>query len=372
MSLAAFDVEELQLAPDPVTGFAPRWHCFRDSPRRLKEEGRLFCSSLGVHMLFNFFIVSYCASLLFRNLAFHRHKGLVYYADKVVPHSASVPLDSALLVGNGTAVSLASALAAPQDYRGFFNVSVVMEDAKANLTALNGESFVLDDLGYSLFPDLSSSAAALNANEYLATLIQGMTTAFLVVPYIISFQNRARPHLMAIWLRLLRALASVHLLRTLTYMATSIPGPANHCQSIRWTSKHGAQGSEEIGHAHVLTLVQIFLDTYNLTHNSNCGDLIFSGHTVNAMTNVMTLHFYVWRTMPPWLARVICAIAWLAFFVQIFLVLSSHNHYAVDTVVGLYTAPLNFMLWVYLFPDDPTPDDMEPGYFCGRRKAPEC
>eukprot|EP00439_Symbiodinium_sp_Y106_P022873 s831_g2.t2 len=65
----------------------------------------------------------------------------------------------------------------------------------------------------------------------------------------------------------------------------------------------------------------LFFSTYNLTHNSNCGDLVFSGHTDG-----------------------------------VFLIVTVRNHYTVDVVIAAYLAPLNFWAWLHLAPTEPGAD----------------
>lgn len=354
---------DLEAAPAcPPSGGGLQWHCSRRAVRqRLGEERRLLCSWLLAHLIVSGVLMFYGGSVLFRNLANYRHRGLVYYADKVLPTQATVALQDARLLpaSTGASVPLAQQLNASE----FRAMAVALRHPQSNLSALRGEPFALRDIAAETLPDLSTSQIASAANEIVAGILLALVIAFCFTPLFVSFQGKARPHTVAMVLRLLRALASAHTLRMFTYLATSVPGPAGHCQSVRWTAKDGTHGNEEVGRSHTQTVSDMLFSTWTLVHNSNCGDLIFSGHTVTAMTTALLVQFYSARMLPPVAARVVISVVWAVFLFQIFFVLSTHNHYAIDTVVALYTAPFNFIAWLHFFPADPTPDDVGAGYF---------
>jgi hypothetical protein len=68
--------------------------------------------------------------------------------------------------------------------------------------------------------------------------------------------------------RYLNVMVIAHFLRIISYMSTSLPGPADHCQAENPLSSSPENLWDELIHR-----------TIHVAGNQNCGDLIFSGHT---------------------------------------------------------------------------------------------
>jgi len=324
---------------------------------RLRGE-RQVLHKVGLQLCACFFFMVYGAGLLFRNIAFYRYQGLDSYAELVVPQSANVPAEAAWVVdaATGEATPLRAALRASWRTRSEVNVSIAELGATANLTALHGRPFNLKDFAAEYLPNLSAARWAVLANEVVALLFQHCVIVFCFMPFAFEFQGCERPYATAMLYRLERSLATVHLLRVPTYLATTIPGAANHCQSTRWATADGQRGGAEVGQAHVQTVWQWFFDGYNMKHNSNCGDLIFSGHAATSLTDTLFVHYYTRKLLPEPVSKVVIVIAWAFSLVQIFFILCTHNHYTVDVVVASYVAPLNFLANLHFFPTDEAGD----------------
>jgi len=105
--------------------------------------------------------------------------------------------------------------------------------------------------------------------------------------------------------------------------------------------------------------------------NGNCGDNIFSGHTVNVMNSFMAVVCYLWGLcVPPgatqrlrWKLVIFYYAAILGYayliYVQLWYIIATHNHYTIDVIVALYTGPLLFLVdrhvlmpWEVDAPDD--------------------
>jgi len=335
-------------------------HCFGHTLwQRLKEEFNVL-KKVFFHLVLYIGFLFGPAVFLFRNFAFYQYRGLDYYADLVAPTTASMSVKSSGAVLINTASGDAKPLwdALPIALQAAeWNISVTNPSMKANLTALRGKAFNLKDLGHDVLWDLSTSAWIKVMNENVAMTFAFMTYAMCCVTLLISFRGMARPHCVAMWHRLFRANFTLHCCRVLTYLSTSLPGTALHCQSVRWTSADGKHGSYENNQQHVLGgLKAWFFDDWNFKNNSNCGDLNFSGHTGTAMTHLLIMHYYAGKLFPTRTRLAVRIIAWSMFCCQVFTVLTSHNHYTVDVVIAVYLAPLNFIAHLYFFPDDVQPD----------------
>eukprot|EP00405_Crypthecodinium_cohnii_P045099 CAMPEP_0206587472 /NCGR_PEP_ID=MMETSP0325_2-20121206/37675_1 /ASSEMBLY_ACC=CAM_ASM_000347 /TAXON_ID=2866 /ORGANISM="Crypthecodinium cohnii, Strain Seligo" /LENGTH=366 /DNA_ID=CAMNT_0054095501 /DNA_START=32 /DNA_END=1128 /DNA_ORIENTATION=- len=344
-------------ADDAATG-AIRWHCQRHQTKaRLREECSI-CRQVWCRLTLYLVMMFYGASVLFRNIAFYRYRGLDWYSDQVIPTEATAPLNETgayiTNISNGDRVPLISALR--DEFNGGQNLNVTLPfEGESNLTSLDGRIFNLKDFAQDYFVDLSNSAFVRDMNEIVAGILQVLTFAIFFAPFFVSFAGKARPNTLAMLFRHQQTLFTANILRTLSYLSTSIPGAAQHCQSVRWTSPKGQPGGWEENRQHTLTAKDWFLDTYNFFNNCNCGDLIFSGHIATALTNVLVAQYYVGLAAPKRLGRLLIFTLWATFVLQVFCVLTTRNHYTVDVVVGIYTAFLNFVAHLYFVPKDPVP-----------------
>jgi hypothetical protein len=200
------------------------------------------------------------------------------------------------------------------------------------------------DLGFEITPDWSHSKLALAMNEVVQTLLLSslLVTAMVVIlcPWL-----KTRPNVVNVAMRFLFAVTTGHMFRPLFYLSTSLPGPGQHCM-----------GEEEIEN-HPWTAKEIF---FGVNPTSNCGDLIFSGHVLMAVTVLMTQHRYWGEMSGPGAQKVVLGVGTLLIAGQAFTAISTRSHYTVDIVTGAFMAIFNWMLHqTWIRPKDPSPDDLE-------------
>lgn len=168
----------------------------------------------------------------------------------------------------------------------------------------------LKDLGHELVPEIE--------RPWLKNLplwfIISEAVAVLVfnVPYAV---NAAR--------RFLTAYAFGHLLRTISFIGTSIPGGHERCfDDFRTTFEIRFASFEE-----------------------NCGDLMFSGHVM--LSTLLTL--IVYRYYP---RRDLLALNYVAIVAQGVLIIASRRHYTTDVIVAFYVTHLMWYRHEGQFPHD--------------------
>eukprot|EP00439_Symbiodinium_sp_Y106_P024087 s831_g2.t3 len=135
-----------------------------------------------------------------------------------------------------------------------WNVSVEIQAPRVNLSALGGEPFNLRDVSQEYLPDFSHDQGIAFLSEFVAGSSIVMWVLIVLVPFFVSFRGKKRPYVAAMALRTLRAAFVVHILRIPTYLTTTLPGAAPHCQSVRWPSNFARpKGGWEENQKHVRT-----------------------------------------------------------------------------------------------------------------------
>ncbi|CAJ1417792.1 unnamed protein product [Effrenium voratum] len=326
------------------------WH-WRELLPTAKQELQV-CRQVWVWIVVYFVVMEYCCSIFFRNLGFQRYRGLEVYAEQVAPHYASALVEhgKVQLVNGSQALPLAEVLK-DTAYSHGWNVSVPIEAPRTNLSALGGMPFNLRDWSQENLPDYSQNDIIAVLSDVVAGSAIVIFLLVCVLPLVISFHGKKRPYIAAMALRTVRALFLVHFLRVPTYLATTIPGAAPHCQSVRWSGGQDRGGWEE-NQRHLQTVWDLLVDTYNWTHDSNCGDLIFSGHAVTTATLLVASCHYAGQMLPARMSKVVNWAALITLLLQVFLIVTVHNHYTVDVLIASYLAPLNFWSLLYLLPEE--------------------
>lgn len=347
MPWLTFEMEDASESETPAV-----WH-LGECRVTLKQELQV-CSKVWLWLLMYFLVMEYTSSILFRNLAFTRYQGLEVYAEKVAPRWAGAPTESAgVLLSDGSSIVPLSKALEGSPYSHGWNISVEIEAPRANLSALGGEPFNLRDISQEYLPDFSHDEGIAFLSEFVAGSSIVMWVLIVLLPLFVSFRGKKRPYVAAMALRTLRAAFVVHILRIPTYLTTTLPGAAPHCQSVRWPSNFPRpKGGWEENQKHLRTVWDLFSSTYNLTHNSNCGDLVFSGHTVTTATLLVAVCYYADQMLPKWMRNIIVVTSTLLLLLQVFLIVTVHNHYTVDVVIAAYLAPLNFWAWLHLAPTE--------------------
>mmetsp|Transcript_3669 Transcript_3669/g.5663 ORF Transcript_3669/g.5663 Transcript_3669/m.5663 type:complete len:366 (-) Transcript_3669:485-1582(-) len=186
----------------------------------------------------------------------------------------------------------------------------------------------LKDLGFDLIPentDDTLSEIFLFVNTYL-------TLALVFMPVLASYANDHGMFTMNIFNKIINLLCVGHILRFFTFISTSLPGPAAHCQEGAPLYRHDG-----------FTLHEILTRRSRVHIDPNCGDLIFSGHmfqdTTFCVVMIANLHLLVPHKT---LRRLIACMLVVTVIVQPYFIIAARNHYSVDVVVSSYVAP---MLW---------------------------
>ena len=127
--------------------------------------------------------------------------------------------------------------------------------------------------------------------------------------------------------------------RCVTFLSTSLPGPAPHCQpeSLEY---HPPNNLKEI--------------IFRVDAFKGCGDLIFSSHTSISLTLVCTYYVYCRLLLPKriWQFILYC-IYCPAQIILLCLIIAARKHYTVDVVVAVYSTILIYYASYYLISDKP-------------------
>jgi len=163
----------------PVTEKSGAVDCGWKSNLKKRCAGEIVIARLYVwKILLALFALCYFCIVIFRNLAFYRHRTMAYYN---------------ILGENGTTHDR------------------------------------LKDLGFEITPDWSDSDLAKILNEVIQNVLNISLVACGLIPmFMTNIKNR--PYFLHVGLRYFFAITTCHLLRPLFYLSTSLPGPASHCQ----------------------------------------------------------------------------------------------------------------------------------------------
>eukprot|EP01065_Artemidia_motanka_P035392 TRINITY_DN43309_c0_g1_i1.p1 TRINITY_DN43309_c0_g1~~TRINITY_DN43309_c0_g1_i1.p1 ORF type:complete len:356 (+),score=76.07 TRINITY_DN43309_c0_g1_i1:60-1127(+) len=224
----------------------------------------------------------------------------------------------------------------------------------------------LHDLGYDIVPELTDSQKDHLTNIPLNFLfvMTAVTVVMLVVPprpqdpaAAIPKNPRTstdgsfnKPLVVNAVRRVGTVYAVGHTIRACTYIATSVPGAADHCLRHEDISPPSA--------------AEIFYKPAST--EKNCGDLIFSGHMLITLLVCCTFHRYGAAALQ--LRRTghmaVLAVMVVAAIAQSYMILGARHHYTVDVVAAWYVTPL---LWHFY--NSEMPADFEPNMFPLARKV---
>mmetsp|Transcript_966 Transcript_966/g.2166 ORF Transcript_966/g.2166 Transcript_966/m.2166 type:complete len:380 (-) Transcript_966:175-1314(-) len=183
----------------------------------------------------------------------------------------------------------------------------------------------LKDLGFELIPEIDNdfgSELTLYCNGFLSV---GM----VLMPL---FSDHAHPRgifVTDIYTKVLNIQCVGHVLRFFTFVSTSLPGPAPHCQPGAPLYRNSISWAE------------VFSRRSRVHVDPNCGDLIFSGHMFQVTSFCAVMLSESKKLMPSApLGRAWCLLLVLTVCVQPYYIIASRNHYSVDVVISSYLAPL--------------------------------
>lgn len=193
---------------------------------------------------------------------------------------------------------------------------------------------LLRDLGHELIPALPSRYHVLAelpmAALYITIALLALATLLPPPPGV------QKPHIINMFRRYVAVLALGHTLRFLSYISTSLPGTAAHCAPAALAFISPPQPK---------TLAET-LTRYAANPGSNCGDLIFSGHMLQAIVFGLLILRYGGAAfaLRPQAASALSVAVAAVVALQAVLVIAARNHYTVDVIVACYTSPL---LWYF-------------------------
>ena len=229
-----------------------------------------------------------------------------------------------------------------------FGISHYVKDENQTLVEINR----LEDLGFQLLPDWSDNELIKGLSELI---IAGIHIAGIVFIVAILFSERwSHREIFGvnILVRLVYCYATVHIFRSVSYLSTSLPGPAAHCVDPLIEEQHKPK-----------TIYDLFVQTDVF---GNCGDLIYSGHMAGITTVSCTIIFYFnkllqdnptyetswWYFNTPLPVIVLTIVCGITIFIQALFCIGTRNHYTVDTFLGIIIGYWNF-IW-HLFVLRPT------------------
>lgn len=192
---------------------------------------------------------------------------------------------------------------------------------------------VLRDLGFEALPD-TSDKAWLPEVFFAITFFGGFWVIF--APLFLPFPVLA----LQLSLRFLVTFLVLSYLRSLAYIVTILPAPADHCNP----SDSDYDPPEDAWD------VVLFMRPW-----SGCGDLVFSGHTILLGTAIWFFYKYGRHVFSKGLYTAWLTTILLTGIVTLLAIISAHHHYTVDVIAGVYIVPI----WLYLsyvFVPDPFPE----------------
>ena len=194
----------------------------------------------------------------------------------------------------------------------------------------------LKDWGFDTIPALPNDLRWIS--EFVFSIIFFTILGFGFLPF---FHNKPQYYMSTIWIRVLTVLFICIFLRSFSFLATSLPGPAPHCQPY---SKNYSPPE---------TIYDII---FRIDITNGCGDLVYSSHTMIAMTMILSAHYY----LPFYLKKhknnngngysyqykfylgLMYGFYWPLICLLAILIIAARKHYTVDVIVALYITPLVF------------------------------
>tara|TARA_B110000285_G_scaffold149906_1_gene167327 strand:+ start:6939 stop:7697 length:759 start_codon:yes stop_codon:yes gene_type:complete len=213
----------------------------------------------------------------------------------------------------------------------FFALCSYFHNCSTNLAYYNDiQRPVLHDSLFELLPE----------NDNLSFINEYITNFILLISFLFSFLPLLKPnkkiYILTIWFRMMITLSFSVILRSLSFLSTSLPGSSHHCRI----------GSTEYNPPTNLKEIFLRFDTM-----SGCGDLIFSGHTNIIVIQIILIFYYGNKFLSSKIMFIVYFIMTSLLIIIITLILIARNHYTVDVLIALYVTPLLFHFLFYQFPD---------------------
>eukprot|EP00898_Chlorokybus_atmophyticus_P009295 jgi/Chlat1/996/Chrsp108S01407 len=190
----------------------------------------------------------------------------------------------------------------------------------------------LYDVFFDVFPDMTT-----NTSDDLEWFIIGLTVATCVLGVFVDYARPKRYHHDVFAVHIVRRLVAVYatgtVLRTLTFVFTTLPGSTEWCLPPNYSPRR--YGEPRFGtydpEYKKPTSATDFLFGIDIT--KGCGDLVFSGHTLLYLCCCLLLTQYIRLLLRKPLGYLVLIAGWLSLPVFVFFVLATHRHYSVDMVM---------------------------------------
>lgn len=216
----------------------------------------------------------------------------------------------------------------------------------------------LPDIGFEYIKEVDNDYYS----ELLLYLNGSITFLFVSLPIIIpSLRGHAHGiYSIDIYNKILNMHCIGHVLRFITFISTSLPGPAKHCLPdaplLRNAHAHAHFHNHADAHSNYYhwTLHEVLTRRSRVHVDPNCGDLIFSGHMFQDTSFTIIVLSYIYYLLPHHnnnypnmhpiriIIQILSIILVLTVLLQPYFIIAARNHYTVDVVVASYVAP---MLW---------------------------
>ncbi len=183
----------------------------------------------------------------------------------------------------------------------------------------------LKDLGYELIPEMDSDFWS----EMILYVNGVLSISMVVMPVLSDHAHLRGIHTTNMYMKILNVQCVGHILRFITFVSTSVPGPSLDCQP-------GAKNYKD-----TISWHEVFRRRSKVHVDPNCGDLIFSGHMFQVASFCAVILAEMSNLMPhKVVARIISYLLIATVCIQPYFIIASRNHYSVDVVISSYLAPL--------------------------------
>jgi len=191
----------------------------------------------------------------------------------------------------------------------------------------------LKDLGFEIIPQSPEYFTIFSEILFFSALT--IIILFSLVPFL---HKNPLVYSAVLWLRCMFVMSLCLICRCLSFLSTSLPGPASHCQPM----------SKEYSPPETIYDILFHVDGIK-----GCGDLIFSSHTSLSLCLILTVFVYGKQLVPHKLYRIVVYFILLpAEILMLILIIAARKHYTVDVVVAMYTTPLIYYASYYFVKDE--------------------
>jgi len=194
---------------------------------------------------------------------------------------------------------------------------------------------LLKDIGFDLIPRSEAPFVAL-LSEFPVKFALFSVLFMCAFSLFDNTRTARKPHAVSILFRMGMVALLGQTLRILSFLSTSLPGTSDFCLS------------EAARAIQPKTLTEVFFGRFAISLNSNCGDLMFSGHMLHLIVFALTFHRYADICFSPrvsqWWISCMKLVLWVMVPIQALCIIAQRHHYTADVVVATYLTPL---LWYF-------------------------